>query len=341
MTAETGFGKTTRIPQIICDGWLSNSGPGRGFKIVVTLPLKAAMKGAANFVASERRTEGRNDVGYVVRHNSNVMESSVIVYTTEGFNVNLRVFNNPTMRGVGVIMIDEVHQRTVDTNVLLGVSKLALACRPDLRAVVTSATMPDQEKFKTHLVGVILPSIPGCIHPVEVVYKGGPPEYDVIYVVQAKLDVHSKGILAFVTGVDECDLVKRLLQSTVASERLPSIEVYTLNSSTPEEGRDGALNDDPRVGRKIVVATNAAEASLTVEHIGSVVDLGFAKPQKNSTPTGQEHKCEPSIYSLRVPIYCLWHRKTLLPPLPQFGRQQHEGLFLIPRRTQPEAHCSN
>jgi ATP-dependent RNA helicase DHX8/PRP22 len=197
------------------------------------------------------------------------------------------------MSQYSVIMLDEAHERTIHTDVLFGLLKKCCAKRKDLRIIVTSATL-DAEKFSTYFFECPIFTIPGRTFPVEVMYTKA-PESDyldaaLITVMQIHLTEPEGDILLFLTGQEEIDTGCGILFERVKAlgPSVPDLHILPVYSSLPSEMQTKIFEPAPPGSRKCVVATNIAEASLTIDGIYYVIDPGFAKQKVYNPKVGMD-----------------------------------------------------
>lgn len=285
---QTGCGKSTQLTQFLYQaGWCTQNQ-----KIACTQPRRVAVINLAQRVAEEMG-EGLGDlVGYTVRFEDlSSPTRTKIKYLTDGVLFR-EVLMDPLLSSYSVIIIDEAHERSTYTDLLLGVLKKIQLIRPELRIIICSATI-DAQHFKDYFnynptlnlqedkCNII--SLEGRMYPVEIVYKDQPVEDYLSAVVSTAMEIHltqPKGdILIFLTGREEIDEVcSRLLEE---SDRLPSLGLklrsIPFHAGLSPEEQLYAFESPRSDVRKIVVATNVAEASVTIDGIVYVIDSGLVK----------------------------------------------------------------
>lgn len=284
VVGETGSGKTTQLVQ-----YLYERGYARHDKIIgCTQPRRLAAVGVARRVSEEMGCALGTTVGYSIHLDDTTTEATKVKFMTDG--VLLReIVKDPDVEKYSVIILDEAHERSVDTDVLMGVLKLAVARRGDLKLVVTSATM-DIHKFARFFGNAPYYEIPGQTYDVEIRYSPSPvADYvaeAVFRVCQLHLQMPLEGkhdILVFMTGRDDvygtCELIKRRLQELNPAylDTLLILPCLSEASSLSATAEAGVLDEAPPGKRKCVVATNVAETSLTIDGVRYVVDAGFMK----------------------------------------------------------------
>uniref|UniRef100_A0A0N4ZNR1 RNA helicase n=1 Tax=Parastrongyloides trichosuri TaxID=131310 RepID=A0A0N4ZNR1_PARTI len=286
IVGETGSGKTTQIPQYLYEaGWCED-----GRMIGITQPRRISVLTISSRVAEEMNTNVGGDVGYAIRFDHQCCSETKIKFMTDG--VLLReLVSDPLLTKYSIIMVDEAHERSVNTDILLSLLKKVMMCRPDIKLIISSATM-NAELFKEYFnenttdddkkdTATIL-SVEGRCYPVDIFYAKDPvPDY-VISSVKTCLNIHknygSGDILVFLTGMDEVKDAKQLMEETVNRERLSrDFWILGLYGEMPMKTQMLAFETPPYGKRKIVFTTNVAEASLTIPGISFVVDCGFVK----------------------------------------------------------------
>jgi ATP-dependent helicase HrpA len=277
---ETGSGKTTQLPKICL-------ALGRGVQGVIahTQPRRVAARTVASRVAHELKTELGGLVGYKIRFNDRVSPDTSIKLMTDGILL-AEIQSDPRLRHYDTIIIDEAHERSLNIDFLLGYFKQLLPRRPDLKLIITSATL-DAERFAKHFSGAPILQVSGRSYPVEVRYR--PPQQneegeveDVPQAVSSALDELSIGglrgdVLVFLPGEREIRDVAEVLRK----HHPKGIEILPLFSRLSAAEQDRVFK--PASGtRRVVLATNVAETSLTVPNIGYVIDCGLARINRYS-----------------------------------------------------------
>jgi ATP-dependent helicase HrpB len=270
LVAETGSGKTTQVPQILLKSGIAGEG-----RIVVLQPRRLAARAVARRVAFEMGVREGGLVGYRTRYERVESAETKILFMTDGLFVRLAQ-GTQDLKGISVVVLDEFHERGISTDLAAGmVRRLQSQRRPDLRVAIMSATL-DAARLG-EVFGVEPLSVPGRMHPVDIRFLGDVrANEDVIdravnAIVDAAGNLQGDG-LVFMPGRNEIQRTIEALRS-----RLPSgaFDVMALHGGQSPEEQDRALNPSDR--RKIVVATNVAETSLTIPGIRFVVDSGLAR----------------------------------------------------------------
>ncbi|KAH6576083.1 hypothetical protein BASA61_008740 [Batrachochytrium salamandrivorans] len=285
VVGQTGSGKTTQLPQYLAEaGWCSN-----GRMVGCTLPRVVAVTSVAARVAEEMGVAVGETVGYTVRFDDRSNPHLTrIKYLTDGMLFR-EVLQDPLLTKYSAIMIDEAHERSLYTDILAGVLKKILKKRPELRLIISSATL-DAESFhdfyncnatseKENDTAVIM-SIDGRVYPVHIHYLDMPCSDYIQACVDTVLRIHQQepagDVLVFLTGRDEVEKVVTELREQISSGRTPILALPLYGGLTPEEQKL-VFTAPPMGTRKVVVSTNIAEASITVDGIVYVVDSGFIK----------------------------------------------------------------
>lgn len=288
IVGETGSGKTTQLPQYLFeDGYCSE-----GKKVACTQPRRVAATSVAARVADEMGVRLGQEVGYAVRFDDKTSEKTKVKYMTDG--MLLREFmTDPELSGISALMIDEAHERTLSTDILFGLVKDIAKHRPDLRLLISSATM-NAEKFSTYFDGAPIFNIPGRRFPVEVFYTKQPESNYVHAAITTVFQIHtSQGpgdILVFLTGQDEIEDMADKVQEACRKlgNHIKELIVCPIYANMPAEQQQKIFDPTPEGSRKLVLATNIAETSLTIDGIVYVVDCGFVKENKYNPSTGME-----------------------------------------------------
>ncbi|KAL9392414.1 hypothetical protein Peur_016334 [Populus x canadensis] len=298
VVGETGSGKTTQIPQYLKEaGWADG-----GRVIACTQPRRLAVQTVASRVAEEMDVKLGEEVGYTIRFEDVTNPAATMIkFLTDG--VLLReIMNDPLLTKYSVIMVDEAHERSISTDILLGLLKKIQRRRPELRLIISSATIEaksmsdffqtsskkhrgqEDHEFVPRKVPAIL-SVEGRGFNVHIHYVVEPVSDYVQATVSTVLSIHEQepagDILVFLTGQDDIDAAIRLLtEEAHASRKISSgLIVLPLYSSLPRADQDLVFSPTPRGKRKVVISTNIAETSLTLEGVVYVVDSGFSKQQ--------------------------------------------------------------
>ncbi len=277
---ETGSGKTTQLPKICLS-------LGRGVLGVIghTQPRRVAARSVGARIAHELKSELGGLVGYKVRFNDKVSPDTSIKLMTDGILL-AEIHHDPLLKQYDTIIIDEAHERSLNIDFLLGYLRQLLPRRPDLKLIITSATL-DAERFSKHFFNAPVLQVSGRTYPVEVRYR--PPQkneegdmQDVPQAICSALDELSIGglrgdVLVFLPGEREI----RDTAEALRKHQHKGIEILPLFSRLSIAEQDRVFK--PASGmRRVVLATNVAETSLTVPNIGYVIDSGLARINRYS-----------------------------------------------------------
>ncbi|KAI5331285.1 hypothetical protein L3X38_021411 [Prunus dulcis] len=295
IVGETGSGKTTQIPQYLKEGGWADGGR----VIACTQPRRLAVQSVASRVAEEMGVKLGEEVGYTIRF-EDVTNTGVtmIKFLTDG--VLLReMMNDPLLTKYSVIMIDEAHERSISTDILLGLLKKIQRRRPELRLIISSATIqaksmsdffqtskrrrrPEGEELGPNMEPAVL-SVEGRGFNVQIHYVEEPvPDY-LRAAVSTVLLIHEKepmgDILVFLTGQDDIDAAVQLIteEDQNRGRKSSGLMVLPLYSGLPRSEQELVFTPTPRGKRKVVISTNIAETSITLEGVVYVVDSGFSK----------------------------------------------------------------
>uniref|UniRef100_K3WHT1 RNA helicase n=1 Tax=Globisporangium ultimum (strain ATCC 200006 / CBS 805.95 / DAOM BR144) TaxID=431595 RepID=K3WHT1_GLOUD len=286
---ETGSGKTTQMTQYMAEMGLTSTGI-----IGCTQPRRVAASSVAKRVAEEFGCELGQEVGYSMRFEDCTSPETVIKYMTEGMLLREYLADN-TLSKYSALMLDEAHERTINTDVLFGLLKDLVRKRKDLKIIVTSATL-DAEKFSRYFFDCPIFTIPGRTFPVEILYTKEPEldylDASLLCVMQIHLSEPEGDILLFLTGQEEIDTACEVLYQRIKSlqERAlaPELIILPVYGALPSEMQSRIFEPAPKGSRKCVVATNIAEASLTIDGIYYVVDPGFCKQNAFNSKIGMD-----------------------------------------------------
>ncbi|CAH8271122.1 unnamed protein product [Arabidopsis lyrata] len=279
LVGKTGSGKTTQIPQFVLEAVLNenpSSGPkGKKWLVGCTQPRRVAAMSVSRRVAEEMDVEIGEEVGYTVRFEDCSSSKTVLKYLTDGMLLR-EAMADPLLGRYKVIVLDEAHERTLATDLLLGLLKQTLISRPDLKLVVMSATL-EADKFQKYFIGVPLIKVPGRLHPVEILYTREPErdylEAAISTVIQIHMCEPPGDVLVFLTGEEEIEDACRKIISKLGDQ----VKVVPLYSTMSPAMQQKIFDPTPQSVRKIIVFTNIAETSLTIDGIVYVVDPGFSK----------------------------------------------------------------
>jgi ATP-dependent RNA helicase DHX8/PRP22 len=287
VVGETGSGKTTQITQYLAEAGYTSLG-----KVACTQPRRVAAMSVAKRVAEEFGCRLGEEVGYSIRFEDCTSPQTKIKYMTDGMLLR-ECLMDPDLKQYSLIMLDEAHERTINTDVLFGLMKQACEKRKDLKLIVTSATL-DSEKFSKYFYGCPIFTIPGRTFPVEILFAKE-PETDyldaaLITVMQIHLTEPPGDILVFLTGQEEIDTSCQILfeRMKTLGDSVPELIILPIYSALPSEMQSKIFDPAPPGSRKVVIATNIAETSVTIDGIYYVVDPGFVKQKVYNPKTGMD-----------------------------------------------------
>lgn len=285
---ETGSGKTTQIPQYLYEAGFTNDGK----KIGCTQPRRVAAMSVAARVAQEMGVKLGNEVGYSIRFEDCTSERTVIKYMTDG-TLHREFLSEPDLASYSVMIIDEAHERTLHTDILFGLVKDIARFRVDLKLLISSATL-DAEKFSEFFDDANIFRIPGRRFPVDIYYTKAPEADYIDGCVVSVLQIHATqplgDILVFLTGQEEIEACQEMLQDRVKrlGSKLKELLILPIYANLPSDMQAKIFEPTPPNARKVVLATNIAETSLTIDNIIYVIDPGFAKQNNFNSRTGME-----------------------------------------------------
>jgi pre-mRNA-splicing factor ATP-dependent RNA helicase DHX16 len=285
---ETGSGKTTQIPQYLHEaGFTKNSK-----KIGCTQPRRVAAMSVAARVAEEMSVKLGSEVGYSIRFEDCTSERTLLKYMTDG--MLLREFlSEPDLASYSVLIIDEAHERTLHTDILFGLVKDIARFRPDLKLLISSATL-DAEKFSNYFDDAPIFRIPGRRFPVDIYYTKAPEADYIAACVVTVLQIHvtqpAGDVLVFLPGQEEIEQCVEQLQEKQRKlgSRLNELVVRPIYANLPSDMQAAVFEPTPEGARKVVVATNIAETSLTIDGVVYVIDPGYCKQNSFNPRTGMQ-----------------------------------------------------
>jgi ATP-dependent RNA helicase DDX35 len=313
IVGETGSGKSTQIPAYLWEnGWADN-----GFQVVCTQPRRIAAQSLAQRVSQEAGKRIGQEVGYTVRFDDCTSPLTRVKYVTDGMLLREATLSDPLLSNYSVIMIDESHERNLNSDALLGIVKKIRRKRRDLRVIICSATI-DAQGFLDFLVpqhragkkrrrwdsqpddsdrGTII-SVDGRQYPVDMLYTKAPISDYIRYTVETVQRIHEQDggadILAFLPSGEDIDNAIKLAEDSFdepisSSKRTKRVVFLPLYGSLPQQMQAKVFQPKTETNvRRIIFATNIAETSVTVTDITHVIDCGFAKTPYFDPKTGFE-----------------------------------------------------
>ncbi|BET01474.1 ATP-dependent RNA helicase [Nesidiocoris tenuis] len=312
LVGETGSGKTTQIPQWCVEYSLSVGKKG----VACTQPRRVAAMSVAQRVSEEMDVSLGQEVGYSIRFEDCSSAKTVLKYMTDGMLLR-EGMSDPMLENYQVILLDEAHERTLATDILMGVLKEIIKQRNDLKLVIMSATL-DAGKFQQYFDHAPLMNVPGRTHPVEIFYTPEPERDYLEAAIRTVIQIHmceeiAGDVLLFLTGQEEieeaCKRIKREIDNL--GPDVGDLKCIPLYSTLPPNLQQRIFEPAPpnktngAIGRKVVVSTNIAETSLTIDGVVFVIDPGFAKQK---------------VYNPRIRVESL-----LVSPISKASAQQRAG----------------
>ncbi|KAL4938624.1 hypothetical protein BDV06DRAFT_214959 [Aspergillus oleicola] len=268
--------QTTQLPQYLHEaGYTKN-----GMKVGCTQPRRVAAMSIGN------------EVGYSIRFEDNTSDKTVLKYMTDGMLLR-ELLTEPDLGQYSALMIDEAHERTVPTDIACGLLKDIAKARPDLKLLISSATM-DAQKFQSYFDNAPIFNIPGRMYNVDIHYTQQPEANYLAAAITTVFQIHvSQGpgdILVFFTGQEEIEAAEQSLQETARKlgNKIPEMIICPIYANLPSDLQSKIFEPTPPKARKVVLATNIAETSLTIDGIVYVIDPGFVKENVFNPRTGME-----------------------------------------------------
>ncbi|TPX62312.1 hypothetical protein PhCBS80983_g00427 [Powellomyces hirtus] len=287
VVGDTGSGKTTQLPQYVLESLPEIR------KICVTQPRRIAALSAARRVAEESKTRIGTVVGYSIRFERRASPETRLLYVTDGTLLRA-VESDPEVRAYDLVILDEAHERSIETDVLFGLLRRACRLRPELKIVVMSATL-DIDKFSDFFGEAPVFSIPGRMYAVDIFWQkqlklGTAKATFVRRAVDTVMHIHKNeepgDVLVFLTGQSEIEQAIRMVQEAHDEldyvdvkyrSRVRTIALYPIFSALETLEQRAIFDPAPEGVRKVVFATNIAQTSVTIPGITYVVDSGFVK----------------------------------------------------------------
>jgi ATP-dependent helicase HrpB len=262
VTAAPGAGKTTRLPAA-----LTEDGP-----VILLQPRRVAARSIAARIAHERHWTLGNEVGWQIRFDRRFTATTRLLVVTEGI-LTARLQSDPLLSDFRTVVLDEFHERSIHADLAIALARQAWRARTDLRLVVMSATL-DAAAVAVFLDGCPTVDVPGQLHPVTISYAPGQP---LATAVSEAAAATTGNILCFLPGAAE-------IRRGIAQINRPDLDVLPLYGAMPPDEQDRVLQPSPR--RRVIVATNIAETSLTVPNVTAVVDSGLQKVARYDADRG-------------------------------------------------------
>lgn len=279
--SPTGSGKTTQIPVILHEAGYSDNGI-----IAVTQPRRIAALSVSEFISKQLGTSYPGLVGYKMRFEDKTDLTTRIKIMTDGILLQ-EMKLDPMMKKYSVIMVDEAHERSLNIDFVLGLLKRVLKVRPDLKIIVSSATM-NAEKFSTYFDGCPIVTIDTITYPVTVIYDPPtiPASTNTLTAEEALLSKISNTIDRILYNRTEGDIliflpgekaIKDCINKLYRTPYSRKIQIIPLYGRLPKEEQEKVFDPAPFGRKKVIISTNIAETSVTIDGITSVIDSGLAK----------------------------------------------------------------
>eukprot|EP01006_Ploeotia_vitrea_P027829 TRINITY_DN60603_c0_g1_i1.p1 TRINITY_DN60603_c0_g1~~TRINITY_DN60603_c0_g1_i1.p1 ORF type:complete len:878 (-),score=99.59 TRINITY_DN60603_c0_g1_i1:86-2719(-) len=287
LVGETGSGKTTQIMQFLHEEGYTKLG-----KVCCTQPRRVAAMSVAARVAHEMDVKCGGLVGYKIRFEDQTSDKTLLVYMTDGMLLK-EFLVEPDLESYSCLMVDEAHERSLHTDVAFGLVKDIARARPDLKLIISSATL-ESAKFSEYFDGAPICHIEGRRYPVTVMHTKAPEadylEACIICTLQIHIHEEPGDILIFLTGQEEIeDCAAELKRRTAGmGTKIRELIVQPIYSTLPSEQQAAIFEKTPEGARKVVIATNIAETSLTIDGIVYVIDAGFVKQNSYNPRNGME-----------------------------------------------------
>lgn len=281
IVGETGSGKTTRVPIFLLDQFQDK-------KIAVTSPRVLPARSVSRYVAGERGQEVGGEIGLMTREQKQVSQETRATFMTDGILLSM-LQNDPMVSSLDIVMVDEAHERTINIDLTLGLLKQAQKLRKsagisELKIIVTSATI-EEEKFANYFDQSPVAKVPGRLYPVDISYS---EQVGAHYTTQAAnltkeiLDTISVGdVLIFMPGEEEIYKTMDEIKSGLDVEK---VDVLSLYGAMNPKDQDKIFNKSRK--RKVIVSTNIAETSVTIDGVKHVIDAGYLKQMNYNPETG-------------------------------------------------------
>jgi len=285
LVGETGSGKTTQVPQFLLETGIASFGSPRK-AIACTQPRRVAAMSVAKRVAEEMDVQLGQECGYTIRFEDCSSKRTILKYMTDGMLLR-EAMSDPTLPRYAAVILDEAHERTVSTDVLMGLLKELLLKNPTTKLIIMSATL-DAVKFQRYFNNAPLLKVPGRLYPVQIFYTQEAERDYFEAAVRTVCQIHmlegEGDVLLFLTGAAEIDTACNRIEDECAKmDNVGDVTVLPLYSSLPTHLQQRIFDKAPpknkngMPGRKIVISTNIAETSLTIDGIVYVIDPGFSK----------------------------------------------------------------
>lgn len=293
VVGETGSGKTTQLPQYLYESGYSKGKDGEKLKIGCTQPRRVAAISVASRVAEEMGVTIGDEVGYSIRFEDKSSKKTIIKYLTDGMLLREFLYD-PELSSFGAVMIDEAHERTMSTEIILSLLKDIAKARKDLKIVIASATL-NAKKFSDFFDGAPIFNIPGRRFPVDIYYTQSPEANYIQAALTTIFQIHTTqelpgDILVFLTGQDEIETMQESLEEATfkLGTLIKPMIICPVYANLPNELQKKIFEPTPPGSRKVILATNIAETSITIDGVSFVIDPGYVKENVFNPVTGME-----------------------------------------------------
>jgi pre-mRNA-splicing factor ATP-dependent RNA helicase DHX16 len=285
LVGETGSGKSTQVPQ-----YMYESGEYDGI-IGITQPRRVAAMSVAQRVADEVGTRLGHEVGYAVRFEDKTTQDTKIKFLTDGLLLR-EIITDPLLSKYAAIMLDEAHERTVNTDILLAILKDLTQVRKDFRLLISSATM-NAQKFSEYLFSAPIFMIAGRMFDVQTFYTSSPEANYLAAAITTTMQIHLSqplpgDILVFLTGEDEITAAQQSIEETVRKlgSRITELTCLPLYSQLDSTEQQRVFEPTPPNSRKVVLSTPISETSITVPGVRFIIDCGLSKINQYNPVSG-------------------------------------------------------
>ncbi|KAI8939106.1 hypothetical protein NX059_004942 [Plenodomus lindquistii] len=286
VVGETGSGKSTQIPQFLFEAGYTKEGA-----IVVTQPRRVAAMSVSQRVSEEMGVRLGHEVGYSVRFDDKTSDKTVVKFATDGLLLR-EAMADPMLSKYSAILIDEAHERSVASDLLLTICRDIARARPELKIIILSATI-NASHFSNYFDGSPVFAIPGRTYPVNINYTSSPEANYLSAAVTTVFQIHIAAelpgdILVFLTGEEEIQAAMENIESTLKKLRgtVKELIVCPIYSALPPDVQAKVFEPTPPNTRKCVLATNIAETSITIDGVRHVIDCGFSKESSFNSGNG-------------------------------------------------------
>jgi pre-mRNA-splicing factor ATP-dependent RNA helicase DHX16 len=285
---ETGSGKTTQMPQYILEKGINND-----LMVACTQPRRVAAMSVAARVSEERGKRLGTEVGYSIRFEDKTSPQTKLKFMTDGLLLR-ELLTDPLLSNYSTIILDEAHERTISTDILMGILKDTMLARPDLKIIISSATL-EADKFAKYFRDAPIFYVKGRTYPVEVLHTSNPEADYLAAAVTTVFQIHTSqplpgDILVFLTGQEDIELAEQNITETTRKlgNRIKELIVTPIYAALPTELQSRIFEPTPPNARKVIIATNIAETSITVPGVRYVIDSGLAKENRYNPTSGIE-----------------------------------------------------